>query len=102
MMDQQQRTGFKAKAREELRDVVFITLYFTLFLGAFNTYRRLILKEHGVAYLHYGITLVEALIIAKVILIGDAMKFGRRLESTSLVAAIDDSRLPSVLRVYGS
>ena len=48
-------------------------------------YRRLILKEFGVAYLHYGFALIEALIIAKVILIGQAFGLGKRFERGPLI-----------------
>ena len=87
-MEQSRQDDLKARARRELRELLAITLYFTLFLGAFNTYRRLILRDNGLAYLHYGITLVESLVLAKVILIGDALKLGRGVESRSLVQAV--------------
>ena len=87
MMEPQQHKDFRTKAREELYALLYITLYFTLFLGAFNTYRRLILRESGLSYLHYGITVVEALILAKIILIGDAMNLGRRQDRRPLVVS---------------
>ncbi len=73
------------KAREELRVFGFITLYLALFLGSFNTYRRLILAEEGVSTLNYGLALIEAMILAKIILLGDALKLGRSLERRSLL-----------------
>lgn len=84
MMDPKQHNDLKARAREELYALLYITLYFTLFLGAFNIYRRLILRESGLSYLHYGIAVVEGLVLAKIILIGDAMKLGRRQNRRSL------------------
>jgi hypothetical protein len=47
-------------------------------------YRRLTLAEFGLTYLHYGFAFIEALIIAKVILIGDAFRLGRRFEDRLL------------------
>lgn len=75
----------KQKAREELRVFLFITLYLAVFLGSFNTYRRLILAEQGVSTLNYGLSLIEAMLLAKILLLGDALKLGRSLEHRSLL-----------------
>ena len=80
--------GLKERALEELKAFWFITLYLWLFLGCFTIYRRLILGEGGVTYLHYGIALVEALVIAKVVLIGRLFGFTRRLEDRPLVVPV--------------
>ena len=40
--------------------------------GVFNIYRRLILGEVGESFSHYGISLIEAMILVKIVLIGDA------------------------------
>jgi len=80
--------GLKEKAIEELKVFWIITVYLALFLGAFTSYRRLILAEFGVTYLHYGIALIEALIIAKVILIGQAVGLGKWAESKPLIVSV--------------
>jgi len=77
----------KERALEELKAYWIITLYLALFLGALTVYRRLILAEFGVTYLNYGFALIEALIIAKVILIGKAFGLGRRFDDAPLVVS---------------
>ena len=77
----------KERAVEEFKAYWIITLYLALFLGALTVYRRLILAEFGVAYLNYGFALIEALIIAKVILIGKAFGLGRRFDDAPLVVS---------------
>lgn len=72
---------FKEKAVEEFKLYWLVFLFLAVMFGAFNTYRRLILGEVGMTYGHWGAGLIEALVIAKVILIGDAMKLGRWMES---------------------
>ncbi len=84
-MNEEPPVSRKQKAREELRAFGFITLYLALFLGSFNAYRRLILAEQGVSTLNYGLALLEAMILAKIILLGDALKLGRSLERRSLL-----------------
>jgi hypothetical protein len=75
----------KERAIEELKAYWIIVVYLAVFLGALTNYRRLILAEFGVAYIHYGIAIIEALILAKVILIGEALGFGRRFENRPLI-----------------
>ncbi len=82
------RESLKDRALEEFKIYWIITLYLAVFLGSFTVYRRLILKEFGVAYLNYGFALIEALIIAKVILIGKAFGLGRRFERGPLFLSV--------------
>jgi hypothetical protein len=80
--------GLRERALAELKAFWIIALYLWVFLGSFTMYRRLILAETGVTYLHYGIALVEALIIAKVILIGRLFGFSRRFEDQPLIVPV--------------
>ena len=81
-MDSEKKAHLKEKAAEEFRLLVLITAYLAAFFAAFLTYRRLISREFGVTAFHYGYALLEALIIAKVILIGKAMGLGRKTRRT--------------------
>ncbi len=80
-----QRADLKARAIEEFKVYWIIVLYLVIFLGALTNYRRLVLAEFGVSYVNYGVAIVEALIIAKVILIAKAFRFSRWLEDRPLV-----------------
>jgi hypothetical protein len=79
-----EKKTLKEKAAEELRLMLLITAYLTAFFMAFLTYRRLISREFGVTSFHYGFAVVEALIIAKVILIGKALGLGGKTTGRSL------------------
>ena len=81
-------TGVKEKMIEELKIFWIITLYLAVLFGSFMVYRRLILAEFGLTTLHYGFAVIEALIIAKVILIGDAFRLGRRFEDRPMVFSV--------------
>jgi hypothetical protein len=70
--------GLKEKAKEEVRLLLWITAYLAAFFVAFLTYRRLISREFGVTSFRYGFALIEAVIIAKVILIGKAIGVGKK------------------------
>lgn len=60
-------------------------VYLAVFFGAFTWYRRFVLAEYQITYLHYGTAVIEALILAKVILIGDALGLGRGDENKPLI-----------------
>ena len=78
----------KQKAVEELKKFWLIALYLSVFFMAFTFYRRLVLAEFGVTYLHYGVALIQALVIGKVVLIGRALGFGKRLDRGPLIVSI--------------
>jgi hypothetical protein len=64
----------------------FINLaYLTLFLLAFAWYRNLILAAHQIDFHRYLMPLIEAAILAKIIMVGDMLHFGRGLENRPLV-----------------
>jgi len=75
------KATLKEKTVEELRNFWVIFVYLAFLFSAFITYRRLILHEVGVSYLHYGFAVIEAAIIGKVILIGQAVGLGKRTEA---------------------
>ena len=80
--------SLKERAWEEFKAYWVITLYLWVFLGSFTIYRRLILAETGVPYLHYGIALIEAMIIAKVVLIGRIFGFTKRYDHLPLIVPV--------------
>ena len=80
--------ALKQKAVEELKKFWLIALYLSVFFMAFTFYRRLVLAEFGVTYLHYGVALVQALVIGKVVLIGRALGLGKRPNRGPLIVSI--------------
>jgi hypothetical protein len=88
LQSERSSSALKAKAKEEFKMFWAIAIYMALMFSAFYTYRRLTLSESGVTYLHYGIGIIEALILAKVILIGHALRLGRRFEDEPLIVSV--------------
>jgi hypothetical protein len=87
------RKGWKARIVHELGEYGINVVYLAVVFGAFGWYRRLILAQHGISYLNYGIALIEALILAKVIMIGDFLHIGRRFVSSPLI-------VPTLFRTF--
>jgi hypothetical protein len=81
-------SSLKEKAAEEFREFWAIAIYLLLMFGAFTTYRRLVESESGINYLHYGFAVAKALILAKVILVGQALGLGRRFEHPPLITSV--------------
>ena len=78
-------TGWKQKLVHEMVEYSLNFVYLAFFLVAFTWYRRLILAEYAISYTNYWVPLIEAAILAKIIMIGDIMRLGRGLERTPLV-----------------
>ena len=78
-------SGWKSVIVRETVEYLLNFVYLAFFLVAFTWYRRLILAEYSIAYSNYWMPLVEAAVLAKVIMIGDMMRLGRGLERTPLL-----------------
>jgi hypothetical protein len=59
--------------------------YLPLMFAGFTQYRRFIPAAHKITYTDYGVAVIEALILAKVIMIGDVLPLGRRFEQEPLI-----------------
>ncbi len=77
--------SLKQKILHEVTVYWVYVAYLTMVFAAFTQYRRLILADAGITYANYGVALIEALIFAKVIMIGDALRLGRGLEHKPLI-----------------
>jgi hypothetical protein len=86
--DSKPTPSLKQRVVEEFKVYWVITLYLWLFLGCFMVYRWLVMAESGVTYLHFGFALIEAMVIAKVILIGRMFAFTRRFDDAPLALAV--------------
>ena len=83
--------GWRRRILSEMIEYYFDFLYLAFFLVAFAWYRRLVLAEYDITYLGYGIPLVEAAVLAKVIMIGDLVPMGRGFQRHPLI-------IPTVFR----
>jgi hypothetical protein len=77
--------AWKERARHEFVEYVINVIYLTLVFAAFTVYRRLLLAAHDITYTNYGVAVIEALILGKVIMIGGVFHLGRGLEEKPLI-----------------
>ena len=79
------KAGWKQKIVSEMIDYWLVVVYLACFFGVFTWYRRIILAEYHISYVNYGVSLIKALVLAKVILIGSVLRLGRGLEDKPLI-----------------
>ena len=80
--------GFKQKAKEEFKDFIRISLYLAVFFCALSTHAMMLLRKYDVSYLNYTFSIINALIVAKIILIGEMVHFGRGAETRPLYQSV--------------
>lgn len=81
------RSELKRKAEHELKELLIIFLYLAFFFCAVTTYSMLLLDEFHVKYWNYSFALINALVITKVIMIGEYAHVGKRGETRALLVS---------------
>jgi hypothetical protein len=81
----EKRSGWKHKLVHELIAYWLNVLYLTIFFSVFTSYRRLLMAHYDISYTEWGISLIKALILAKVILIVDLLRISHSLEDRPLI-----------------
>lgn len=79
--------SLKEKALHELRQFVALSLYLAFFFLALATYRSLLLREYHVESFTFAFALINAFVVAKVIMIGEYAKVGTRYEARPLLVS---------------
>ena len=79
------KVGWKQKLFHEMIEYWINFVYLAVVFFTFTSYRRLILEEYEVSYFHYGIAVIEAAVLVKVILLGEAAGAGRKYEDKPLI-----------------
>jgi hypothetical protein len=82
--EKSEKKGLKQKAREEFEEVVILTAYLAFFFCALATYSMLLLNKFHISSFAYATALINAAVIAKVILIGEAVRAGKNFEGKAL------------------
>jgi hypothetical protein len=79
-----QKPSLKQKAAHEFEEIAIIFVYLAFFFCALATYSMLLLGQFHISYFTYGAALINALVITKVILIGEAVHVGDKFETKPL------------------
>ncbi len=81
---------FKERATKEFIDFFQISIYLAILFCAIVTYTRLVLRQHDITddSLNYAFAIINALVIGKVILIGEMVHLGRSAQTRPLYQAV--------------
>ncbi|HEY6266344.1 MAG TPA: hypothetical protein VIW93_16215 [Candidatus Acidoferrum sp.] len=71
----------RQKVKHELWEMTWLFLYLAFFLCALVAYDLFLLKQYEVAYWNFGFAVLNALVITKVIMIGEYAKLGNMHEN---------------------
>jgi len=75
----------KEKIKHELTEMLVLFLYLGFFFCSLAVYDMLLLKQYTSESLDFAFAIINALVITKVIMIGEYAKLGKRHENKALV-----------------
>lgn len=80
----------RQRAREEFKNYLRISSYLAFFFCALVAYTRLILHSQEITSgkLNFAFAIINALVIGKIILLGDMVKLGRKAQARPLYQAV--------------
>jgi hypothetical protein len=82
------------RAMHELKELVFISLYLYITIGAVIVMKTAVLHTQGIEFTPWGIAIVKAVVLAKFMLVGEAVKIGGRTITGPLI-------WPTLRRAFG-
>ena len=78
----------KEKAIDEYKRLAIITIYLWLTFGLLSAHKSFVLAQHHVDYQEQTLAIVNALVFAKVLLVGEHLKMGTRFKDNPLIFSI--------------
>ena len=75
----------RQRAVHELKELAIISAYLYVTLGSVIVMKTAVLHTEGIEFSPWGIAIVKAVVLAKFMLLGDAMKLGERFSTRPLI-----------------
>ena len=75
----------KEKAYQQLKEFLLIALYLWLVFGLFTVYKSVVLAEHHIDFAYHGLALINALALAKVMLVAKDLHLGGHFDDAPLI-----------------
>jgi hypothetical protein len=79
------KATLRHRAMHELTEFVILTAYLYITLGAVILMKVSVLHDQGISFAPWGIAIVKAVVLAKFMLVGRAMKIGERYSTRPLI-----------------
>jgi hypothetical protein len=77
-MPETAKATLRQRGMHELKELVLISLYLYIALGAVLLMKTAVLRTQGIEFTPWGIAIVKSVVLAKFMLLGEAMKIGER------------------------
>ena len=84
-MSEANKPSLRHRAVEEFKELLALTAYLYVCLGAVILLKSAILHEVGISFDVWGIAIVKAVVLAKFMLLGRAAKLGQRYKHQPLI-----------------
>jgi hypothetical protein len=85
--EQSEKPGLKRKLAHEFKELVWIFAYLWVLLGLFSVHKSIVLNEPNLIY-HQGLAFINALVLAKVMLIAEMLHVADNLKQKPLIHPI--------------
>lgn len=82
------KAELKTEFYEETKKYILLTVYIAMVLAGLKIYKRMILAEYHISYFHWGFGVLESMVLAKIILLGDFLRLGERFDARPLIIKI--------------
>lgn len=79
------KKNLKQRAAHEFREYLVISFYLYVVFSIFVVHKSLILAEHHIDYTHHGLALINALALAKIMLVAQDLHLGDQLRDAPLI-----------------
>jgi hypothetical protein len=79
------KATLRQRGMHELKELVLISLYLYITLGTVILIKTAVLHTEGINFAPWGIAIVKAVVLAKFMLIGEAMKIGEHTTTSPLI-----------------
>ena len=79
------KKNWKEAVKKEFVEYGINVLYLAIYFAVFISYKRLVLAEHDIIYTDWGVGIINALILGKVVSLGGILRLGRWLDNKPLI-----------------
>lgn len=73
------------RLRHEMTQLAIVSLYLFICFGAIVLYKASVLRTYNIEYVLYGAAAIKALVVAKFVLVGQAMRLGEKQRGQPLI-----------------
>ena len=100
-VEMEKHAGWKQKIIHEMTEYWVNFVFLAVVFSIMTLYRRLLMAEYHIAYLHYGFAVIQAAVLAKVILLAEVARVGRKYEEKPLILPTLHKTITFALWVVG-